>query len=133
MPNLNKVMLIGHLGGNPEVKTLPSGTEVATFGLATTTRYKSDATTHEKTEWHNIVCYGKLAELAKLYLSKGRPVFIDGQIQYRHWEDRDGNKKFRTEVVAQSMEFLGNKEGRGEAVGQAPAAVAQQPEDDLPF
>ncbi len=104
---LNKVMLIGNLGRDPEVRSLPSGQPVANFTLATSRRWKDrDGNRQEQTEWHNIVCFGKQAEIAGQYLTKGKQVFVEGRLQTRSWE-RDGQKHFRTEIVCDNFQMLG--------------------------
>ena len=110
MSGINKVILVGRLGADPEVRYTASGTAVANFRMATS-EYWNDKTgeRQERTEWHRIVCWGKTAELAGQYLSKGRQVFIEGRLQTRQWEDRDGNKRYTTEIVAREMQFLGSR------------------------
>ena len=101
MSSLNKVMLIGNLGRDPEVRFTPDGSPVATFSLATGEVWTDKSgTRQERTEWHNIVAWNKLADLAKRYLSKGRQVYIEGRIRTREWDDRDGNKRRTTEIIA---------------------------------
>ena len=113
---VNKVILLGNLGRDPEVRYLPSGQPVANFSVATSERFKGrDGTNKESTEWHNIVVYGKQAELCSQYLKKGRQVYIEGRLTTRQWESKDGTgKRSRTEVVAQRVQFLG---GRGDSAG----------------
>jgi single-strand DNA-binding protein len=111
--SVNKVILIGRLGADPEVRYTPSGMPVANFRIATSENWNDkQGQKQERTEWHRIVVWGKLAELCGQYLSKGRQVYLEGRLQTRQWDDRDGNKKFTTEVVAREVTFLG---GRGEA------------------
>ena len=105
MASVNKAILVGNLGQDPEIRYTPSGSAVANFSIATTDKYKDE----EKTEWHRIVAFGKLAEICGEYLQKGKQVFIEGKIQTRSWEDRDGVKKYTTEIVANSMQMLGGK------------------------
>lgn len=110
---VNKVIIIGHLGKDPEVRYTPSGQAVANFALATTESWNDkQGQKQEKTEWHRIVAWGKTAELAGEYLAKGRQVYIEGKLQTRQWDDRDGNKKYTTEIVVSNLTFLG---GRGDA------------------
>jgi single-strand DNA-binding protein len=147
MASLNKVMLIGNLGKDPEVRFTPGGQAVANFSIATTERWKGkDGNQEEKTEWHNIVVWGKLAELCREYLHKGRPCFVEGRLQTRSWDDKEGKKRYTTEVVAQTIQFLG---GRGETAGagRGAGAGASEPafaggqegppsfdtEEDIPF
>lgn len=117
---VNKVIIIGHLGKDPEVRYTPSGQAVANFSLATTENWNDkQGQKQEKTEWHRIVAWGKTAELAGEYLAKGRQVYVEGKLQTRQWDDRDGNKKYTTEIVAQNITFLGGR-------GDAPSAGGQQ-------
>jgi single-strand DNA-binding protein len=114
MASLNKVMLIGNLGKDPEVRTIPSGAKVANFPIATSESYTGkDGNRVEKTEWHNIVMWRGLAEVAEKYLKKGNPVFIEGKLQTRSWEDQTGQKKYMTEIVADNMTMLGGKRSEG--------------------
>ena len=123
---LNKVMLIGNLGRDPEVRSLPSGQPVANFTLATSRRWKDrDGNRQEQTEWHNIVCFGKQAEIAGQYLTKGKQVYVEGRLQTRSWE-RDGQKHFRTEIVCDNFQMLGSR-GGGAA---EPMAGSGRPEPD---
>jgi single-strand DNA-binding protein len=106
--SVNKVILVGNLGKDPELRYTASGTAVANFSLATTERYKDrDGNNQEKTEWHNIVAWRQLAEICGKYLTKGRQVYIEGKIQSRSYEDRDGNRRYITEIVADQMQMLG--------------------------
>jgi single-strand DNA-binding protein len=138
MTGINKVILIGNLGSDPEVRYTPSGKAVANFRIATTEQWTNkEGGKEERTEWHRIVAWGRLGEICGEYLHKGKQVYIEGKLQTRSWEDRDGNKRFTTEVLAQTMQMLGpaGKEGR---VGspderypvEEPITV---PEDDIPF
>ena len=108
---VNKVILIGNLGKDPEIRYTQSGTAVANFTMATTESWggKDGQERQEKTEWHNIVVWARLAEICNQYLSKGRQVYIEGRIQTRKWEDRDGNTRYTTEIVAQNMQMLGSR------------------------
>lgn len=120
MASLNKVMLIGNLGQDPEVRFTPAGQAVATFNIATSERWTDKAgQKQEKTEWHRIVVWGKTAENCKEYLSKGRPVFVEGRLQTREWTDKEGKKRYTTEVVAGLVQFLGSAGER-----RAPSATA---------
>jgi len=106
--SVNKVILVGNLGKDPELRYTPSGAAVANFTIATTERYKDrDGQTQEKTEWHNIVAWRQLAEICGKYLHKGKQVYIEGKIQTRSYDDRDGNKRYITEIVADQMQMLG--------------------------
>jgi single-strand DNA-binding protein len=140
MASVNKVILIGNLGKDPEIRYTPSGQAVATFSIATTDKWRDkEGQTQERTDWHNIVLWGRQAELAKEYLRKGRPVYIEGRIQTRSYEDKEGVKKWVTEIIAQRMQFLG---GRPDDSGGRDSSVPPPPDmspdissddDDLPF
>ncbi len=144
MASLNKVMLIGNLGKDPELRHTPAGTAVATFSIATSERFKSKQTNEweEKTEWHNVVLWSKLAETAGQYLSKGKTVYIEGRLQTRKWQDRDGNTRYTTEIVGDTMKMLspkgeGNSRGGGES-SYEPSGGGNHEEppfqdDDIPF
>ena len=125
MAGVNKVILVGNLGADPEVKFLSSGTQVANFRIATTeNRVNRTGEKVSMTEWHRIVAFGRLAEICGQYLTKGRQVYIEGRIRTRAWEDKDGNRRFTTEIVANQMQMLGTP---GAAVKGA------VPEKDLDF
>ena len=126
--NLNKVFLIGRLTRDPETKTLPSGQQVSSFGLATD-RYFTDKTgkKQQQTEFHNIVLFGRLAEIASQYLTKGALVFVDGRLRTRNWQDASGNKRYRTEIVAERIQ-LGPK-----AAGKIIPPVEKAPEEEIPI
>jgi single-strand DNA-binding protein len=110
MSSLNKVMLIGHLGKDPEIRYTSEGSPVANFSLATSENWTDkNGSRQERTEWHTIVAWTKLADLAKRFLSKGRQVYIEGRIQSREWNDRDGNKRRTTEIIATQMVLLGGR------------------------
>jgi len=120
---LNKAILFGRLGQDPELKALPSGTQVCSFSIATNRVYKDkDGNKQEQTDWHNIVLFGRQAEVAKQYLKKGDTVMIEGRIQTRSWEGSDGQKRYRTEIVADKMQF-----GPRGTAGQTPGA-SQEPQ-----
>jgi single-strand DNA-binding protein len=113
MASVNKVILMGNLGRDPEVRYMPNGEAVANFSIATTENWKDKAgNAQSKTEWHNIVMYRRLAEIAGEYLKKGRPVYIEGRLQTREWE-KDGVKRYSTEIIGDSMQMLGGKDGAG--------------------
>lgn len=148
--SVNKVILVGNLGKDPELRYTPSGAAVATFSLATSERYKDrNGEMQEKTEWHNIVTWRNLAEICGKYLHKGKQVYIEGRIQTRSYDDRDGNRKYITEIVADQMQMLGRagEDAGGYARPAAesrparPAAPAREefaeppfnPDDDIPF
>jgi single-strand DNA-binding protein len=143
---VNKVILIGRLGKDPDMRYTPSGTAVANFSLATNSSFKdSDGNWQDKTEWHNIVTFGRTAEIAGEYLKKGKLVYIDGRLQTSSWEDQNGQKRYKTEVVASELQLIGSR-GDGESSSdtsanntedEVPAAEdmppANEEEDDLPF
>ena len=134
MAGVNRVTLIGNLGRDPEVKYTPSGAAVANFSIATTEEWK-DKNTGEKqssTEWHRIVAWKRLGEICGEYLRKGSQVYIEGKLQTRQWEDRDGNKRYTTEIVAANMQMLGSRGQRVDDGGRYESSV-QVPEDDIPF
>lgn len=112
MSGLNKVMLIGRLGSDPELRYTPDGTAVANFSIATSEEWKDKNTGEkkERTEWHRVVAWRRLGEICGEYLAKGRQVYVEGRIQTRSWEDKDGNKRYTTEIVASDIQFLGAKD-----------------------
>lgn len=110
MGGVNKVILLGRLGKDPELKTLESGAKVCTFSIATSENYTDkEGQKQEKTEWHNIVLWAKLAELADSYLSKGREVYIEGKLQTRKWQYQTGNDRYTTEIVGSNLNFINSK------------------------
>jgi len=112
MASLNKVSLIGYLGNDPESQFLPLGSQVVKFSLATTENWKDKVGEwHKRTEWHNVLAFNKLAELCTEYLKKGALVYVEGKIQYRSWDDKDGVKKYRTEILINTMKMLDKKKG----------------------
>jgi single-strand DNA-binding protein len=150
--SVNKVILIGNLGKDPEVKYTPSGTAMAKFSLATNERYKDKSGEfQERTEWHNIVAWQRLAEIAGEYLKKGRSVYIEGRIQTRSWDDKQtGQKKYMTEIVANDLVLLSGGRGEGgeggggkgarSAAATEPSAPPENPaqgaeitDEDIPF
>ncbi|MBU5638397.1 single-stranded DNA-binding protein [Geomonas sp. Red69] len=146
MASLNKVMLIGNLGKDPEVRYTAGGTAVASFSLATTDRIKGkDGNWEDKTEWHNITLWARLAEIAGEYLSKGKTVYIEGRLQTRKWTDKDGKDRYTTEIVGEKMQMLSAKgEGGGQRQGGGrPQQDYNQgggyeepvfnPDDEIPF
>ena len=121
--SVNKVILIGRLGADPEVRYTPAGMPVANFRIATSENWNDkQGQRQERTEWHRIVVWGKLAELCGQYLAKGRQIYVEGRIQTRQWEDRDKNKRFTTEIQAREVTFLGGR-GEGGDAKRAPAAA----------
>lgn len=140
MAGVNKVILIGRLGADPEVRYASSGAAVANFNMATSTNFTDkNGQKTERTEWHRVVVFGKLAEICGEYLAKGKQVYIEGRLRTRDWEDRDGNKRKTTEIVATSMQMLGSAgdQVRGDARDAEPQAnddiSGPVSEDDVPF
>jgi single-strand DNA-binding protein len=147
MASVNKVILVGNLGRDPEVRYIPNGEAVCNFSIATTDTWKDKAgEKQEKTEWHNIVMYRKLAEIAGEYLKKGRPVYIEGRLQTRKWETKEGQDRYTTEIIADQMQMLGGRDASQQDSNeydqtpqhqQAPAKSTGNNfddfEDDIPF
>lgn len=151
MASVNKVILLGNLGRDPEVRYTPDGSSITNITIATTDSWKdkSSGEKQERTEWHRVVFFGKLAEIAGQYLKKGRPVYVEGRLQTRKWQDKEtGQDRYATEIVADSMQMLGSRQGGDEGGASAPAAPrASAPsaapagggkfdsnfEDDIPF
>lgn len=135
MAGVNKVILVGNLGADPEIRYAPSGTAVANFRLATSETWVKDGQKETKTEWHRIVAFGKLAEICGEYLSKGKQVYIEGKIQTRSWDDKDGTKKYMTEIVANTMQMLGGRDaGSSSASAEGPGdSIPPSDIDDVPF
>ncbi len=150
--SVNKVIILGRLGQDPELKYTPSGAAVCNFSLATSETWtdKNSGQKNEKTEWHRIVVWGKLAELCNQYLSKGRQAFVEGKIQTRSWDDKDGNKRYTTEISASTVQFIGANQGTSTSsnannnMNQAPtnndnqndyniSSDANFASDDIPF
>lgn len=135
MASVNKAILIGNLGRDPEFKYTPGGQPVATFTLATTERFADkNGQKQERTEWHNIVAWGKLAELCNQYLKKGRSVYIEGRITTRSWDDKDNVKRYKTEIVANTLQFIGGGNQGSQGGGGAPDPEFSQsfPSYDMP-
>lgn len=137
MASVNKVILIGNLGSDPEIRFTPGGQAVANFSIATTERWnnKTSGQPEEKTEWHRIVVWGKLAELCRDYLSKGRPVYVEGRLQTRKWDDKQGQTKYTTEIIAERIQFLGAPPGardRSESPSQGAPQRASASNDGPP-
>jgi len=134
---VNKAILIGNLGADPEVRYTQSGTAVATFRVATTETWKKEGEKEEQTEWHRIVAFARLAEICGEYLSKGSKVYIEGRIQTRKWEDRDGNPRYTTEIVAREMKMLSPRgagdNNQGTYKNEEPPMPDVPMEDDVPF
>ena len=152
MASVNKVILIGNLGRDPETRYMPEGAAITNISIATTETWKDkQGEKQEKTEWHRVAFFGKLAEIAGEYLKKGSQVYVEGRLQTRKWQDKDGADKYTTEIVADRMQMLGSRSGMGggdreapereSAAGKAtpkPAAKAaggkfDDFEDDIPF
>ena len=137
--SLNKAMIIGNLGADPEIRYTQSGTAVANLRIATNEKWtdKNDQK-QERTEWHKVVVFGRTAENCGKYLKKGRQVYVEGRIQTKDWEDKDGNKRYTTEIVAQNVTFLsgGDSSSNGSGGGYNPPSTnngGNQYEDDIPF
>jgi single-strand DNA-binding protein len=158
MASVNKVILVGNLGKDPETRYTPDGAAITNITLATTDTWKDKATGEKKeaTEWHRVAFFGKLAEIAGQYLKKGRPVYIEGRIRTRKWQDKEGQDRYTTEIIADQMQMLGSREGMGgpahdddgggaparapASAGAGRAAPAKKPaggfddmDDDIPF
>jgi single-strand DNA-binding protein len=151
MASVNKVIVVGNLGRDPETRYMPSGDAMTNIAVATTDKWKDKATGEQKeaTEWHRIAFFGKLAEIAGQYLKKGSQVYVEGKLRTRKWTDKDGIEKYSTEIIADSLQMLGSRQGGGSApmdeIGSsapkagAPRAPAKQPpnmsemDDDIPF
>jgi single-strand DNA-binding protein len=155
MASVNKVIVVGNLGADPETRYLPSGEAVTNIRVATTDRWKDKASgeTKEATEWHRIAFFGRLAEIAGEYLKKGSQVYVEGSLRTRKWQDKDGNDRYSTEIRGDVMQMLGSRAGAGEARAasaggdaapaskdEAPARAAKKPAgkfddmaDDIPF
>jgi single-strand DNA-binding protein len=134
---VNKVILIGNLGADPEIRYTQNGVAVANLRLATTEVWKKEGEKEEITEWHRVVAFARLAEICGEYLSKGSKVYIEGRIQTRKWEDRDGNPRYTTEIVAREMKMLSPKgadQGQSTYKDEQPPLPDEPPmEDDVPF
>lgn len=148
---LNKVMIIGHLGQDPETRAMPSGSSVANLRVATSESWRDKQTgeTKERTEWHSVAMFGRLAEIAGEYLRKGSQVYIEGSLRTRKWQDKSGNDRYTTEIVAAEMHMLGGRQGGGapqetrdsreprelatESTAGAAAPGREEFDDDIPF
>jgi single-strand DNA-binding protein len=154
MASVNKVILVGNLGADPETRYMPSGDAIANIRLATSFRWKDKQTgeNKEETEWHRIVFRGRLAEIAGEYLKKGSPCYVEGRIRTRKWQDKEGQDRYTTEIMADAMQLLGSRAGAGEpmttrepaeaasggaakpeAAKKAPAGGVGDMDDDIPF
>jgi single-strand DNA-binding protein len=141
MASVNKVILVGNLGADPDKRVTGTGQVVTNFNIATTDRWNDKSgQRQERTEWHRIVVWGQQAENCAQYLSKGRPVYVEGSLRTRQWDDKDGNKRYTTEVVAQRVQFLGSPGGskgdnqtfENNAASATPFDAGSGP-DDVPF
>jgi|TARA_B110000211_G_scaffold157079_1_gene177965 single-strand DNA-binding protein len=141
---VNKVILVGNLGQKPEMRYTQTNTAVATLSIATSESWKDKESgeQREKTEWHRVVFFGKLAEIAEQYLDKGSQLYIEGKLQTRKWQDKDGNDKYTTEILGNEMNMLGGRQGSGGGAAydqSEPATPMSQPvesnisEEDIPF
>ena len=148
MAGVNKVILVGNLGSDPEVRTTPGGQRVANFRLATSRQWTGqDGQRQEKTEWHSIVAWGKLADICERYLQKGKQVYVEGRLETRSWQDKEGQTKYKTEIICETMQMLGragernggepgfDPQTRGAAPDDTyqPAPSGGGSDDDLPF
>jgi len=135
MASVNKVILMGNLGKDPEVRFMPNGDAVCNFSIATTDKWKDkNGEKQERTEWHNIVMYRKLAEIAGEYLKKGRPVFIEGRLQTRKWQTKEGQDRYTTEIIAESMKMLDGRDnvgGSSSGISNAQNQSASQDHDEF--
>lgn len=133
MAGVNKVILIGNLGKDPEMKTLEGGNKICKFSIATTETYKDKGgEKRQNTEWHNIICWNKLAEIAEKYLKKGSQIYVEGKIKTRSWDDKDNKKCYMTEIIAESFTMLGKKNDIEEAPNNQQTSKLGEA-DDLPF
>ncbi len=153
---INKAIIVGRLGKDPEIRYTSSGTPVANFTIATDEKWTGqDGVKQSKTEWHNIVAWNRLAEICEQYLKKGKLVYVEGRIQTRSWDDRDGNKRYMTEIVANTMQMLGSRREEGsmdsqgygdsrpaakgspnngkQSVNEGPPSDIDLTDDDIPF
>ena len=142
--SLNKAQLIGNLGADPEIRSTNSGTRVATLSIATSRRWNNaQGQQQEKTEWHRVICWDKLADICERYLKRGDRIYVEGQIEYRQWEGQDGQTKYTTEIRARELIMLGGRDGGDAPKSQGSRAAAADfsefsnealaGEDDLPF
>ncbi|MDX1404684.1 MAG: single-stranded DNA-binding protein [Woeseiaceae bacterium] len=140
---INKVILVGNLGADPDTRYMPSGSAVTNLSVATNESWKDKQTGEQKerTEWHRVAMFGRLAEIAAEYLRKGSQVYIEGRLRTRKWQDQGGNDRWTTEIIADEMQMLGGRTGAGApamsdgppAAAPPPAAAADDFDDDIPF
>ncbi|MES2591715.1 MAG: single-stranded DNA-binding protein [Bacteroidota bacterium] len=134
MAGVNKVILVGNLGKDPEVRHLEGGAAVANFPLATSESYKDKAGQRiEQTEWHNIVVWRGLAEVAEKYLKKGMTIYLEGKLRTRSWDDKEGHKRYTTEIVGDTFTILSKKESSSSSESNDGSSIGTKPGDDLPF
>lgn len=142
MASINKVILVGNVGKDPEGKTMPSGDAVSNLSLATTDRYKDKQTGEikENTEWHRVAFFGKLAEIVNQYVKKGSQIYVEGRLRTRKWTDANGVEKYSTEIIGETMQMLGGKPASGGGGQGTPTHHAPAPktdlgamDDDIPF
>lgn len=134
MASVNKVILVGNLGKDPETRFLPSGDAVCNFSVATTDKWKDKSGQQkEQTEWHNISAFGKLAEICAQYLKKGSAVYVEGSIHTRKWQDKEGKDRYSTEIKATSMQMLGGKPGEEKPAPKGKPAFNGDDDSDVPF
>lgn len=136
MASVNKAIIVGNLGNDPEMRYLPSGDAVCNISVATTDKWKDKASgeMRENTEWHRIAFFGRLAEVAGEYLKKGSQVYVEGSIQTKKYTDKDGVEKYSTQIKGHTLQMLGSKQGSGQESRQAPASkAAADLDDDIPF
>mgnify|MGYP001350119621 CR=1 FL=1 len=141
MAGVNKVILLGRLGKDPEVRYSSSGTAITSFSMATSTTFTNkEGQKEEKTEWHKIVAFGRLGEICGEYLAKGKQVYIEGRIQTRDWEDKEGKKRWTTEIIVQNMQLLGSPGAPGADKDRSSSepppfdeGAVGPPESDVPF
>jgi len=147
MASVNKAIVVGNLGKDPETRFMPDGKAVCSFSVATTDKWKDKATgeAKEATEWHRISSFGRLAEICGEYLKKGSQVYIEGKLRTRKWQDKEGQDRYTTEIIADAMQMLGSRSGMGGGESREPAAMGesrpankpagqfQDMDDDIPF
>ena len=147
MASVNKVIVVGNLGKDPETRFMPDGKAVCNFSVATTDKWKDKATgeSKEATEWHRVSSFGRLAEICGEYLKKGSQVYIEGKLRTRKWQDKEGQDRYTTEIIADAMQMLGSRSGMGGGESREPAGMGesrpakkpagqfQDMDDDIPF
>lgn len=132
--SVNKVILVGHVGREVELRHTPSGIAVARFSVATNERWKDkEGQKQEHTEWHTVVAWGRLAEFCQQYLAKGRQVYVEGSLRTRTYDDEKGNRRYFTEIRAQTIQLLGRREEGGEAAAAEVPEVPAESDEDIPF